>query len=590
MPWMPEVFTAPIAEALRAQEPARANDAIAYYEGIMAEEPGALIRSFAREPRVNDPRVGYVEGDREFRAFAMGTAEWLREQDAVVENVALTRTPTRTVEEVVLHLLADNGGRVELPVAVVSDRNPDRTLKTIRIYHSMWPLTGEHRVRPPLLPADPELHAEGTPGDYQWALAEGDLEGIVARLLVCVRYLGAAGDVRTSAERVIAAVPPAIASRRRSQACAQSSSQAWNPKQISRSTKMGGLYQLTKSLEEPPPPAFVVRVPAELTLELLVGGAPEPEHPPDERVAGEHACEELGNPRQPLRPERLGKDRHPLGGGRRFVVDYVVDARPRPLEGCHGRGRGVVYVDKGVRTFAAAYHRVAPLPDLPADVPALCVPGSRPVEEPVAQDDALEPFSREHRVFNLLHRLDGRPYGHRSVQVERRLFRLHRTARRRVPVGGTLYEEATNPGAAGGTQQVPRSLAAHAVVGRVVLPKLARVQALRKVGELVDHGIRLGPRNDRPQPSGVEDVAQNRLGAEFVELSELLLRPGHRDHLVTRLDQLGHQPPADGAASARKENLHRLLTSRKHRRRFRHGAASENPCNPIPKAWLFRVR
>jgi hypothetical protein len=62
----------------------------------------------------------------------------------------------------------------------VSDRNPDRTLKVIRVYHSTWPLTGEHRLRPPLLPADPGLHAEGTPGDYQRALAEGDLEGIVA--------------------------------------------------------------------------------------------------------------------------------------------------------------------------------------------------------------------------------------------------------------------------------------------------------------------------------------------------------------------------------------------------------------------------
>jgi hypothetical protein len=103
----------------------------------------------------------------------------LRERDAVVENVALTRTPTRTVEEVVLNLLAD-GGRVELPVAVVSDRNPDRTLKVIRVYHSTWPLTGEHRVRPPLLPADPNLHVEGTVGDYQRALAEGDLEGILA--------------------------------------------------------------------------------------------------------------------------------------------------------------------------------------------------------------------------------------------------------------------------------------------------------------------------------------------------------------------------------------------------------------------------
>jgi hypothetical protein len=97
----------------------------------------------------------------------------------VVENVALTCTLTRTVEEVVLNLPADDSGRVELPVAIVTDRNPDRTVKVIRVYHSTWPLTGEHRVRPPLLPADPNLHAEGTPGVYQRALAEGDLAGIV---------------------------------------------------------------------------------------------------------------------------------------------------------------------------------------------------------------------------------------------------------------------------------------------------------------------------------------------------------------------------------------------------------------------------
>src|SRR5688572_6202005 len=183
MPWMPEVFTTPLAEARRAQyeEATTTNDAVPYYEGILADEPDALVRSFAaRQPVLDDPRVGYVEGTRELRAFASGTAEWLRERGAVVENVALTRTPTRTVEEVVLYLLADDGGRVELPVAVVSDRNPDRTLKVIRLYHSTWPLTGEHRVRPPLLPADPNLHVEGTAGDYQRALAEGDLEGIVA--------------------------------------------------------------------------------------------------------------------------------------------------------------------------------------------------------------------------------------------------------------------------------------------------------------------------------------------------------------------------------------------------------------------------
>src|SRR5918995_6372206 len=172
MPWMPENFSSPIAEARSHRESESANDAIPYYEGIMAGEPEALVRSFAGEPVLDDPRVGYVEGARRLRTFVNGTAEWLRERDAVVENVALTHIPTRTVEEVVLHLLADSGERVELPVAIVSDRNPDRTLKSIRVYHSKWPLTGEHRVRSPLLPADPALQLAGVIGDYQRALAE----------------------------------------------------------------------------------------------------------------------------------------------------------------------------------------------------------------------------------------------------------------------------------------------------------------------------------------------------------------------------------------------------------------------------------
>jgi hypothetical protein len=182
MPWMPENFSSPIAEARSHRESESANDAIPYYEGIMANQPEALVRSFTGEPVLDDPRVGYVEGARRLRAFVNGTAEWLGERDAVVENVALTPTPTRTVEEVVLHLLSEEGGeRVELPVAIVSDRNPDRTLKAIRVYHSMWPLTGEHAVRPPLLPADPALQLPGgVVSDYQRALAEGDLAGIVA--------------------------------------------------------------------------------------------------------------------------------------------------------------------------------------------------------------------------------------------------------------------------------------------------------------------------------------------------------------------------------------------------------------------------
>src|SRR5215204_5062031 len=121
MPWMPEVFSAPIAAARRAQdkEATSTNDAVPYYEGILADEPDALVRSFAsHQPVLDDPRAGHVEGTMRLRAFVTDQASWLRERDAVVENVALTRTPNRTVEEVVLHLFSDLGERVELPVAV----------------------------------------------------------------------------------------------------------------------------------------------------------------------------------------------------------------------------------------------------------------------------------------------------------------------------------------------------------------------------------------------------------------------------------------------------------------------------------------
>ena len=74
MPWMPEVFIAPIYETRRAEGGARANDAIAYYEGILAGEPDALVGSFVGQPRVNDPRVGRVEGAKQLHAFVSGTA------------------------------------------------------------------------------------------------------------------------------------------------------------------------------------------------------------------------------------------------------------------------------------------------------------------------------------------------------------------------------------------------------------------------------------------------------------------------------------------------------------------------------------
>jgi hypothetical protein len=82
---------------------------------------------------------------------------------------------------------------------------------------------------------------------------------------------------------------------------------------------------------------------------------------------------------------------------------------------------------------------------------------------------------------------------------------------------------------------------AHTVVGLIVFAELAGVQALRQVGELIDHRLGLGPRHDRAQSSGVEDVAQDGLGAELAEHLKLPLGSGYRGHLVARCDQLRHK-------------------------------------------------
>lgn len=78
-----------------------------------------------------------------------------------------------------LHLDGE-AGRVDLPVAIVADREPDGRIDELRIYFSTWPLTGRHANRPPLLQPDPELRESDIVAEYQRALAAGNVDAIVA--------------------------------------------------------------------------------------------------------------------------------------------------------------------------------------------------------------------------------------------------------------------------------------------------------------------------------------------------------------------------------------------------------------------------
>jgi hypothetical protein len=110
---------------------------------LITGEPAALIDSFAGEPELHDPVRGRTKGARLFEAFVTETNAWLAQRNVSVEHVEQVVTERRSFEEVVLHV-DDGPGRVELPVAILADRESDGRISELRIYSSSWPLTGRH--------------------------------------------------------------------------------------------------------------------------------------------------------------------------------------------------------------------------------------------------------------------------------------------------------------------------------------------------------------------------------------------------------------------------------------------------------------
>jgi hypothetical protein len=156
---------------------------------LVAGNTGAFLALFAgpydgREPWLADPLQGQQAGQAALSRFAHTYHAWLRQRRARVEPRRMTlglpgRGESRLVVESILHL--EVGGRaVPLPVALVAERKAGGGLQAARLYYSTWPLHGRHQVRPPLLPADPQLPIPDVVGRYQAALAVGDLDGILA--------------------------------------------------------------------------------------------------------------------------------------------------------------------------------------------------------------------------------------------------------------------------------------------------------------------------------------------------------------------------------------------------------------------------
>ncbi len=178
MPWIPELFSARALQRIE-DERQRPLVSVPFFDGVLAGEFEALVESFAGEPVLHHPVRGRIRGARALNAYVIATNAWLTQRQCRVEDLGRVVLQSQGFEEVVLHL-GGQLGRVELPVAIVAEKESDGRLVELRMYYSSWPLTGQHANRPPLLQHDPDLRESDIVADYEAALAAGDVDAIVA--------------------------------------------------------------------------------------------------------------------------------------------------------------------------------------------------------------------------------------------------------------------------------------------------------------------------------------------------------------------------------------------------------------------------
>lgn len=94
---------------------------------------------------LDTPLSGAVDGRRALEAMLDAEGCWWRDRGARATGLAESEDARGAAAEVVVGL-QHNGQSFELPLALVADKVPGG-YGHVRVYHSTWPLNGEHKYR-----------------------------------------------------------------------------------------------------------------------------------------------------------------------------------------------------------------------------------------------------------------------------------------------------------------------------------------------------------------------------------------------------------------------------------------------------------
>jgi hypothetical protein len=149
-----------------------------FYTLLLNGDEERLLSLFSDAPLINTPFEGEIKGREAFTNFVAREQNWLQKHRAKPEIFALTATEQRICIEFILYLETENR-TIDLPVAIVADCSK-ANVSDIRVYHSTWPFTGKHMIRPPLLNPEEDLDEPLIVKQYTEALRKGNESAVLA--------------------------------------------------------------------------------------------------------------------------------------------------------------------------------------------------------------------------------------------------------------------------------------------------------------------------------------------------------------------------------------------------------------------------